>query len=437
MSRYVRGWKGSAVCGAVLLAGLALAGCGGDSGGSSGQSSTSSTPLSGVTSPPPAVAQAKAENTPVDPALVVADNGFGLSLLQTLIQGSPNTNIAISPTSVAMALQIAYNGAAGSTQTAMAQTLQLGSLSLSQLNDDNAALLAALQSPDPVVNLTVANSLWVRLGANTVSPTFSNTDQTYYGAEVGDLAGAPANVNAWGNTETNGLITQILPPDTNLSQAVAILANVVYFKGAWTEAFDPSQTTAAPFTLADGTQTSVDMMSQPNTNTLPVLFGTNFTAFSLPYGQGRLSMIVVLPNTGVDFGTFIGTLTPTEIASWAGQMVTGSLINLYLPRFKTSFSQPLPNALSALGMGIAFEPGVADFSGIYPLAYLSAVQHDTVVEVDEAGTVAAGSTTIVIGTTAVQKPVDVDANHPFFYAIRDSQTGALLFTGVMMNPNAG
>ena len=192
-----------------------------------------------------------------------------------------------------------------------------------------------------------------------------------------------------------------LPPDINLSQAVAVLANVVYFKGAWTESFDPSQTTSEPFTLADGTQTSVNMMSQPDTNTLPVLFGTNFTAFSLPYGQGRLSMIVVLPNTGVDFDTFIGTLTATDIASWAGQMVSGTSINLSLPRFTTSFSQPLPNALSALGMGVAFEPNVADFSGIYPLAYLSAVQHDTFVQVDETGTVAAGSTTVVIGTTAV------------------------------------
>jgi serine protease inhibitor len=28
-------------------------------------------------------------------------------------------------------------------------------------------------------------------------------------------------------------------------------------------------------------------------------------------------------------------------------------------------------------------------------------------------------------------------NRPFFYAIRDNQTGALLFVGVMMNPNGG
>ena len=435
MSQRAHDWTISVLGSAMLLAASVLSGCGGGSGdGGSGQGPT--TPPSSVTPSPPAVAQAKAENTPVDPTLVAANNTFGLNLLNTLIQAGPDTNIAISPTSVAMALQIAYNGAAGTTQTAMAQTLQLGSLSqVSQLNNDNAALLAALLDPDPQVTLTIANSLWVPLSGATVSPTFASADQTYYGATLGDLAQAPADINAWGNTQTNGLIPQILPPDTNLTQAKAILANVVYFKGSWQSGFSPTQTQPAPFTLADGTQTTVNMMEQAQA-TFPVISGTNFTAISLPYGQGRLSMILVLPNSGLDLGTFISTLTPADIDSWVTQMYSGT-VNLFLPRFTTSFSANLIPPLTTLGMGIAFEAGGGDFSGIYPGAYISAVQHDTVVEVDETGTVAAGSTTVVIGPTVVQVPVNLDFNRPFFYTIRDNQTGALLFTGVMVNPNGG
>ncbi len=427
--RLVCAWVGT-----VLVSSFLLAGCGG-SGASSSASPASGT--TGDTSTPAAVAEAKAQGTPVDPAVVTADNTFGLNLLQTLIQASPSTNIAISPTSAAMALQIVYNGAAGTTQTDMAQTLQLGGMGVSQLNDDNAALLASLLNPDPQVTLTVANSLWVDLSSSPVSTAFESTDQTYYGAEIGDLAGAPADVNAWGNTQTNGLIPQILPPNTNLSDVIAILANVVYFKGTWEYAFDPSQTKTAPFTLADGTQTSVNMMSQTNV-TLSMMSGTNFTAVELPYGQGRLSMIVVLPNAGVDFDTFMSTLTAADIQSWVGEMVSTSSVDLSLPRFTTSFGQSLVAPLTTLGMGVAFERGVADLSGIAPGAFISFVQHDTVVEVDETGTVAAGSTVIGIVTTVVAQPfITVDFNHPFFYAIRDNQTGALLFTGVMMNPNAG
>lgn len=433
MSRGLQEWLASALVGAVLLSSSLLVGCGG-SGASSPASPTSSTTAD--TSTLAAVAEAKAQSTPVDPTLVTADDSFGLSLLQTLIQENPNTNIAISPTSAAMALQIVYNGAAGTTQAAMAQTLQLGGMSVSHLNDDNAALVASLLNPDPQVTLTVANSLWVSLSSSPVSATFTSTDQTYYGAQIGDLAGAPADVNAWGSAQTNGLIPQILPPDTNLTGVKAILANVVYFKGTWEYAFDPSQTKMAPFTLADGTQTSVNMMSQTNA-TFPVMFGTNLTAVALPYGQGRLSMIIVLPGPGVDFDTFVSTLTAADIRSWVSQMVTTSSMVLSLPRFTTSFGQSLETPLTTLGMGVAFDPAAADLSGIFPGAFISKVQHDTVVQVDETGTVAAGSTVVVIGTSVVAQPPTVEINHPFFYAIRDNQTGALLFTGVMMNPNAG
>ncbi|HEX3603057.1 MAG TPA: serpin family protein [Steroidobacteraceae bacterium] len=66
--------------------------------------------------PPPAVMQAQQANTPVDPAIVAADNAFGVGLFQKLNAGSSG-NVAIAPISVAMALQIVYNGtASGATQ---------------------------------------------------------------------------------------------------------------------------------------------------------------------------------------------------------------------------------------------------------------------------------------------------------------------------------
>jgi Serpin (serine protease inhibitor) len=101
--------------GALGAAALLLAGCNGLGGnGAHPQSSAGASTL------PAAVAQAQAEHTPADPALVAADNAFGLSLLSTLLPGSGGANIAISPLSAAMALQVLYNGAQGSTQQGMA-----------------------------------------------------------------------------------------------------------------------------------------------------------------------------------------------------------------------------------------------------------------------------------------------------------------------------
>jgi serine protease inhibitor len=92
---------------------------------------------------------------------------------------------------------------------------------------------------------------------------------------------------------------------------------------------------------------------------------------------------------------------------------------------------------SYYGRGIAFDPVQGNPSGIYPGAFISDVEHKTVVEVNETGTVAVGATSVGIGTTAVQDPVNFAINHPFFYAIRDNTSGDLLFVGVLMNPGAG
>jgi hypothetical protein len=98
---------------------------------------------------------------------------------------------------------------------------------------------------------------------------------------------------------------------------------------------------------------------------------------------------------------------------WVSQL-TGEVGSIALPRFTSNYSASLPAALSALGMGIAFSPMGADFSGLAPHVYLTGVEHKTVVEVDESGTIAAAGTSGVIGVTAVVQPqFMMTMDHPF------------------------
>ena len=410
----------------------AVGGCGGGSmdGSSMSPNPPPSAPPSGPsTTAPPAVMQAQQDNTPVDPAIVTADNTFGVNLFQNLYSATPG-NVAIAPISVAMALQIVYNGAGGATQQGMAQTLQLGSLSTTDLNNDNAALQGSLMNPDPQVNLTIANSLWMHLDTNPLPAAFTQMDQTYYGATVGDLAGAPDNVNSWVNTATNGLISSILPPG-NYASVVAVIANVIYFKGQWSTGFDPSQTAPAPFTLMDGTQVSVSMMHQ--SATYGYLQGANFQAVRIPYGAGRFSMLAVMPNAGTNFNSFVAGLTPAMLNTWEGQLQT-VMGNLSMPKFTATWGASLVQPLTALGMQAAFCPS-ASFPGLGTVC-IQDVEHKTVVEVDESGTVAAGATTVTIIPTAVEAPsFTLALDQPFLYAIRDDMTGELLFIGTMTNPS--
>lgn len=377
------------------------------------------------------MAQAQAAATPVDPRIVAADNQLGLNLLATLTAGG-TSNVSISPTSVALVLQILYNGAEGSAQTAMAQTLQLGTLTVDEVNTDNAALQAALDGLASEDQLTIANSLWAHGGSSDFEPDFVQLNETYYGATVGNLDGPAGTVegdpDTWVSTATDGLITSILPAP--IQDVVFMVANAIYFKGAWTSPFNPDQTTSAPFTLADGSQVTCSLMNQ--TSNWAYYKGSSFQSVSLPYGKGRASMLILLPDPGVSLATLLASLSAADLDTVVGQQVVMAG-QLALPRFNTSFDASLVPALTTLGMGAAFG---GDFSGIGPNATLNAVLHATVVEVDEQGTIAAGATSGGQITAVEQPEFTMTVDRPFLYAIRDGQTGALLFVGVLFDPTS-
>jgi serine protease inhibitor len=417
----------------LAVAMIVLPGC--DGGGPAAQS-----PAQNSTTLPAAVAKAQADNTHVSPDIVTADNGFGLSVLQALQAKQGPVNLAISPLSLSMALQVLYFGSSGTTQDAMTQTLQLGSLTKQQVNDANAALQASLINPDPQVQLKIANSLWMHQDQNAILPAFTQMDEEFYGATIGDLAGAPDNVNAWVSQQTDGLIPTILPPG-NYAGVAAVIVNAVYFKGQWTSAFDPNSTHSAPFTLTDGTTVPVNMMAQ--SAMLAYLRGAGFQMVRLPYGQGRMSMLIVLPDAGTRLADFLAGLTLDSLDTWIGQMQT-EYGDVALPKFGIETANEMAPFLSILGMQVAFtcpqsnrSALAADFSALSPdLACVRSVFHKARIEVDEMGTVAAAATGITVVITTVQQPqFTINMDHPFLYAIRDDDTGELLFVGTLMDPS--
>lgn len=413
---------------AAVLSGMLLAsGCNGGGSDNSPASATDPAPSPTVGT---AVEEALRNDTPVAQQIVAADNAFGLALFNALNQGA-TSNVAISPTSIALALQMIFNGAEGSTQQGLSQALQLHGLDALTVDQDNAALQAALINPDPDVQLTTANSLWMHLSQNPVLPSFVTANETYYAADIGDLSGAPDDVNAWVASATNGLITKILLP-ADYSHVIAVLANAVYFKGTWASAFNTDQTMTMPFTLADGTDISCQMMNQ--TRRFPYFAGSDFQAVELPYGQtGRFSMLIILPAAGVDLGSFVASMTGEQLSAWIADLEPAE-ISIGLPRFTARYSSSLVDALTSLGMGVAFNPTTADFAGLASgvSVHISDAEHQAVVQVDESGTVAAGGSSGTVGVTIA--PPSMTMNRPFFYAIVDGKTGALVFIGTLIDP---
>jgi serpin B len=212
------------------------------------------------------------------------------------------------------------------------------------------------------------------------------------------------------------------------------LINAIYFYGAWTKPFDNAATRDRSFTLLDGSEKMHPMMYQDGR--YRYLRGEGFEAVALPYGDESMSMYVFLPDRGSSLAAFLGTLGPDSWEQWMEgfRSMSGSIV---LPRFTVEYGIELADVLTTLGMGIAFDAEEADFSLMSPLPlYIGRVMHKTFVEVNEQGTEAAAATSVEMLLTAVRpsETFSMVVDRPFFCAIRDDATGALLFIGAVVDP---
>ena len=362
-----------------------------------------------------------------------AHNTFGFNSIKILAKEEGNKNIFISPSSIALALSMVYNGANGETKSAMQKTLQFQNLDITTVNQESLGLINSLKNPDPKVELSVANSVWARNGID-FKKDFLNVVGSYFNAEISTLDFSSSNaantINAWVSKNTKGKIPTIVSSPIPESMLMYLIS-AVYFKGSWTTEFDKQLTEDRNFTTSDGVSQKHPLMQQHGD--LPYFETEDFQSVSLPYGKNkRLSMYVFLPK---NLNNFIQTLDENKWNDWMKQYkeTEGTIL---LPRFKMEYEKGLIPLLTKLGMGVAFQDN-ADLTGIGNNLKISEVKHKTYVDVNEEGTEAAAVTNIGVGVTSVmpvQKTFYMEVNRPFFFVIRDNQTQEVLFMGTIQNP---
>ena len=374
---------------------------------------------------------------PIDSNVPVANTEFGFNLFSAIWEAEQNQNIFISPFSVSTALTMTLNGASGETEQAMIDTLQLQDIEPNSINSSYAQLQQTLQTSDPKVILNIANSLWGNQGIH-FTPDFLQRNTQFFNAEISILDFLDPNslttINQWVNDNTNGKIPKIL--DEIDDNAVLFLINAIYFKGSWQTEFDPTHTRDGTFHLINGSTKQVSMMFR--SGRYSHYRGDAFQAVNLPYGDGRISMYIFLPAHNSNLNAFLTTLNPENWENWMSQFREQE-ISLRMPKFKLEYgTKELNDALTALGMGIAFDQSQADFSRMVSLEdlganlYIDKVSHKTFIEVNEEGTEAAAVT--VVGIVKTSLPPQFTIDRPFFFAIRDNETGTVLFMGTVVDP---
>jgi serpin B len=376
-----------------------------------------------------------------DLATLAADNRhFAWDLYQAVGAGSTD-NLVFSPTSLSIALAMTYGGARANTAAQMATTLHF-SLPHERLHPTFDALDLALEAPPPAgagagaFQLSLANALWGQKGW-TFEPDFLDLLAVNYGSamHVVDFMATPEaarmTINQWVSAETHAKIPELLGPMTIDSSTVFVLTNAVYFKADWQVPFDPNSRDAT-FNAPSG-PVQVPMMTRAF-GTVSAWTGTGYRAATMSYQGGTTSMVVIVPDAGT-FAAFEAGLTSDAFEAILSSPPTMGVF-LSMPRFKIDASLSLETVLGKMGMTDAFQPGVADFSGIDGAQDISltAVIHKAMIAVDEKGTVAAAATGVVGGTVDGPSGQPLVVDRPFLYAIRDDATGTILFLGRVLDP---
>lgn len=372
-----------------------------------------------------------------------AVNAFSFELFNKLSDDPQNDgNVFYSPYSVFTALAMTYEGARGDTAVEMGNVLHID-----QDNDSFHEYMQALYNflnYNDEYDISTANALWPDVGFELLDD-YVNIIETYYGGkasevEYGDPVEAARIINEWVENQTNNLIKNLVPAgaiDPDLTRL--ILTNAIYFKGVWQVQFEEANTTLRDFELSPGDVLQVDTMKLTGTEDKFNYTSTDdLKILELPYTGNEISMMILLPNKGVDLDDVVDSMNWNEYDSWIDSMYE-TKADIYLPKFKFETSYGLNGYLKDLGMVDAF--GNADFSGIDGTKelFISQVLHKAFIDVNEEGTEAAAATAVIMagrapGPTEPPERITFNCNHPFLFTLHHKETRSILFMGKVMNP---
>lgn len=368
--------------------------------------------------------------------LVTSNNALGFDLLSK-VPRSENGNVFVSPTSLFLALSMVYNGADGVTKEELEKVLHVDGLTPEDLNRANASLMTLLDHNSDKIQLNIANSIWLN-NKYQFQAKFASTNRDYYNAEITEIdihnPETPKMINNWVKNKTNGKIDNIVGENLNPDMITALI-NAIYFKGSWTYPFDTSLTKEKNFTLQDGSTIEVPLMELHEE--LSYTKNNMFQAVSLPYGDENITMKVFLPNENVSLKEFEEMLTMEQWQEWQSSFykTEGTVL---LPKFTLEYEVELRETLEALGMSTAFNNANLSkmFEGTENSA-ITSVKQKTYIDLNEEGTEAAAVTSVIVSETSMQptyKPFHMEVNRPFFIAIVDETSNAILFMGTIANP---
>jgi serpin B len=236
-------------------------------------------------------------------------------------------------------------------------------------------------------------------------------------------------INRWVKDKTRELIPSILEEAPETLGLVAV--NALYFKDKWQVQFNPAKTQTEKFQSLSG-NVDVAMMHSP-VGRFAFRQDERFIASELGYAHDDFKLVVVTTKSAP-----AGPSDFAPVGGWlGGQGFETRNGEIGMPKLSLSSVQELLQPLDAMGLRAARQrkDALEQFSDEDLI--ISRVVQKLELRLSEEGTEAAAATAVV--TTRSLAPDDhvrMRVDKPFVFALRDCNTGLILFMGYIGAPKS-
>ncbi len=371
--------------------------------------------------------------------VVNANNQFAIELYG-VISNETNENIFFSPWSISTVVAMAYEGARGETAREIQGVFHFPEDEMTR-RASYAKVLNMINKASGKYKLHTANAIWLQEDYPFLKD-YKDTISRYYLGEIKNLdfandpGGSSSYISNWVSRNTGNKIKDIVFPGMFTESTRAVLTDAIYFKGEWKHPFNEENTEPENFTMESGEKIIVPMMRLTDDDLrFNYAESDGVQVLELPYLGDKISMLVLLPRTGIA-NHLESMLSAEKLQEWRSEMRPRT-VNLHMPKYTFETSYSLNDYLKSMGMGLPFTWPGADFSGMDGTEnlYIDNILHKAYVAVDEKGTEATATTSLLGGIgAAVPHYIDFIADHPFIFIIQQRETGNILFMGRVDDP---
>lgn len=361
--------------------------------------------------------------------LLNSSNEFSFELLRMLNEQDPDGNTIFSSFGVGNGIGMAFNIMENRPKEELKNFLRISQVRDIDIHKAYFELGEILNLIDRDVQFTRANSLWIN-NTQEINPLSGDKIMAYYDADVEYLnfknSKSVRTINRWVEDRSLGKIKHVL--DSLQPDDRSYIINAIHFDVHWNLPFNEYTLENYTFTNLEGSRKSIRNINHYS-GEIGYYADESLSLIDIPLGSKQFYLSLIIPEKTGDFRALIRDLDPVSISEYLAGMKKMNK-DVLLPKINIDSEVRLKDLFPEFGL----TGPIAIIENFYPIQnlFISDFIHKTSINI---GNTAENEMNKVDNGTIqpeLSQPVIID--RPFIFLVREQFTGAIVFTGKLVNP---